>query len=124
MQRVIGLGGVFFKAKDAPALREWYRRHLGLDMQDWGGVAWPLAQDQQAGAVNILSVFAGDSRYFEPSAAPFMLNLRVADLDAVLAALRAEGCDVDARVEASEFGKFGWVMDPEGHRIELWQPPG
>ncbi len=69
------------------------------------------------------SIFSGDSSYFAPSASPFMINYRVADLDQLLATLRAEGCAVDDKVESSEFGKFGWVMDPEGNRIELWQPP-
>lgn len=68
-------------------------------------------------------MFAGDSRYFEPSGSPFMVNYRVDDLDGVLAALRAEGCEVDPRVEESEFGRFGWVMDPEGKKLELWEPP-
>jgi predicted enzyme related to lactoylglutathione lyase len=71
----------------------------------------------------VWSIFEGDTTYFAPSTAPFMVNFRVADLDAVLDELRAEGCQVDDRVETSEFGSFGWVMDPEGNHIELWQPP-
>jgi predicted enzyme related to lactoylglutathione lyase len=110
VRRVVGIGGIFFKARDAGTLREWYRRHLGLDIKEWGGVT-------------IWSIFAESSTYFAPSAARFMINYRVEDLDAVLAVLRAEGCDVDPKTESSEFGKFGWVMDPEGNRIELWQPP-
>ena len=69
------------------------------------------------------SVFAGDASYFEPSPSPFMINYRVDDLDAVLAALRAEGCEVDSRIDESELGRFGWVMDPEGNKIEIWEPP-
>ncbi len=122
--RVVGLGGVFIKSRDPAALRAWYRKHLGLAIDDtYGGCTLPLNEPPQPNACSVFSVFAASSTYFDPSPAPFMLNFRVADLDAVLAALRAEGCAVDDKVERSEFGAFGWVMDPEGHRIELWQPP-
>ena len=120
MSRVTGIGGIFFKAKDPAALREWYRRHLGLDVQEWGGVAFPWAERD---GVTIWSIFPASSTYFDPSPAPFMVNFRVSDLAGVLEALRAEGCAVDEKTDESEFGKFGWVMDPEGNRIELWQPP-
>ena len=120
MARVIGIGGIFFKAKDPDSLRAWYQRHLGFDIQSWGGLAFPCDRPE---AVMAWSLFPETSEYFAPSKAPFMVNYVVEDLDAVLAALRAEGCDVDDKVEASEFGSFGWVMDPEGNRIELWQAP-
>ena len=120
MKRVTGIGGIFFKAKDAPALRAWYQRHLGIDVQDWGGTAFPWNKPD---GVTVWSIFPDSSEYFAPSRAPFMVNYVVEDLNAVLEALRAEGCDVDPKVEASEFGAFGWVMDPEGNRVELWQPP-
>jgi predicted enzyme related to lactoylglutathione lyase len=84
---------------------------------------WSEPADAAADGMTIWNVFAADSDYFDPSSAPFMINFRVSDLETVLAALRAEGCAVDERTEVSEFGKFGWVMDPEGNRIELWQPP-
>lgn len=124
MKRVTGIGGVFFKARDAAALREWYRKHLQIDVQEWGGASlrWQDDGDPRNG-VTVWSIFDAASEYFRPSTAPFMINYRVEDLHAVLAALRAEGCAVDDRVDESEFGKFGWVMDPEGNRIELWQPP-
>jgi len=120
MPRVTGIGGIFFKAKDPAALREWYRRHLGLDIQDWGGAVF---HGPEAAGATVWNIFEADSDYFEPSPSPFMINYRVTDLDAVLATLRADGCAVDNRTEVSEFGRFGWVMDPEGHRVELWQPP-
>jgi predicted enzyme related to lactoylglutathione lyase len=125
MQRVTGIGGIFFKARDAERLREWYRKHLGLPIADWGGVSFDgrEARPGERRTSTVRSVFTGDTRYFEPSASPFMINYRVADLDAILAALRAEGCEVDARIEESEFGRFGWVMDPEGNKLELWEPP-
>lgn len=125
MKRVTGIGGVFFKSRDPQALGEWYRTHLGLDVQPWGGVAfaWASASNPSGTGSTIWSPFKDDTTYFAPSRAGFMINYRVDDLHALLAALRSEGCEVDAKVEESEYGKFGWVMDPEGNRIELWQPP-
>ena len=125
MKRVTGIGGIFFKANDPAALREWYRRHLGIDVQDWGGAAfsWKDSANPAGEGTTVWSIFKGDTTYFAPSTSPFMINYRVEDLPAVLAALRDEGCSVDEKMEESEFGKFGWVMDPEGNRIELWQPP-
>ncbi|HUF36409.1 MAG TPA: VOC family protein, partial [Gemmatimonadales bacterium] len=120
--RVLGIGGIFFKARDPDLLREWYRDHLGLELADWGGVVFQGTAASPAGrlATTVWSIFPADTTYFEPGSAPFMVNYRVEDLDAVLAALRSEGCQVDDRVESSEFGRFGWVVDPEGNRLELW----
>jgi predicted enzyme related to lactoylglutathione lyase len=120
MARVIGIGGVFLKARQPDTLGAWYQRHLGFDIQAWGGASFPC---DRPGGVTAWSLFPEASDYFAPSTAAFMVNYVVEDLDALLEALRSEGCEVDPRVEASEFGKFGWVMDPEGNRIELWQPP-
>jgi catechol 2,3-dioxygenase-like lactoylglutathione lyase family enzyme len=121
MARVIGLGGIFFKARDPDALRDWYREHLGLEVGDWGGVAF--GEDPSRPGFASWSPFEHDTTYFLPSEKPWMLNFRVDDLDALLAQLRAAGQPVDERVKESEWGKFGWVMDPEGTRIELWEPP-
>ncbi|HKE94480.1 MAG TPA: VOC family protein [Povalibacter sp.] len=125
MKRVTGIGGIFFQARDAAALREWYRQHLGIDVQEWGGTSFPWsgADNPQGTGSTAWSIFEDSSTYFAPSPARFMVNYRVADLHAVLSALRSEGCDVDTKVDESAFGKFGWVMDPEGNRIELWEPP-
>ncbi|MCB9662944.1 MAG: VOC family protein [Alphaproteobacteria bacterium] len=126
MERVRGIGGIFFKARDPAALGAWYRDHLGVDVDPtWGGCAftWRDHDTGSAPASTIWSPFKEDTTYFAPSTASFMVNFRVDDLDAMLAQLRAAGCDVDERVERSEFGAFGWVMDPEGNRVELWQPP-
>lgn len=123
MKRVTGIGGVFFKGRDAASLREWYRKHLGIDVQDWGGAALRWQDDDPQNGVTVWTVFDGDTKYFNPSTSPFMINYRVADLHALIKTLREEGCNVDEKVEESEFGKFGWVMDPEGNRIELWEPP-
>lgn len=128
MNYVTGIGGIFFKANDPAGLGEWYRKHLGLDVEDYGGVTFREA-DASAGlspkreAYTVWPPFAADSDYFAPSEKPFMINFRVSDLDALLAQLRNEGVKVDERTEKSEFGYFGWAMDPEGNRIELWEPP-
>lgn len=125
MNRVTGIGGIFIKAKDPDALRDWYRKHLGLDIQEWGGVAfrWHDPGRPDTNGSTVWSVMPESSDYFAPSTAPFMVNYRVDDLRALLDVLREEGCDVDDKVEESEYGKFGWVMDPEGNRVELWEPP-
>ena len=125
MKRVLGIGGIFFKARDPAVLRDWYRAHLSIEIEPWGGTAfrWKGDDNPNGEGTTVWSVFEDSSDYFAPSEAKFMINYRVADLDAVLVSLRGEGCAVDAKTDASEYGKFGWVMDPEGNRIELWQPP-
>ena len=118
--RVVGIGGVFLRAKDHVALREWYRVHLGIDAGEWGKTfQWDEPQADAAPGT-VWSIFKADADYFP---GPVMINYRVLDLHGVLAALRAEGCNVDEKVEDTDFGKFGWVTDPEGNRIELWEPP-
>jgi predicted enzyme related to lactoylglutathione lyase len=124
MKRVTGIGGIFFKARDPKALGAWYRKHLGLDVTDWGGAVFEWGGSDSEAGMTIWSPFAHDTDYMAPSSASFMINFRVADLDGLLAALRAEGCNVLEKTEASGQGKFGWVIDPEGNKVELWQPPG
>lgn len=126
MKRVIGLGGIFFKAKDPEKLREWYKRHLDLPVDEWGatfqlanGDGTKPAREAQI----VWSPFEANTEYFAPSDKPFMINFRVDDLDALLSELRREGVTVDEKTDQSELGKFGWIMDPEGNRIELWEPP-
>ena len=123
MRRVTGIGGIFFKANDPKALGEWYRRHLGIDVGEWGGAAFRWGTPENPSGTTIWSPFAADTTYFAPGSASFMVNYRVEDLHAMLAALREEGCNVEDRVEESEYGKFGWVIDPEGNKVELWEPP-
>lgn len=127
MKRVIGIGGIFFKANDPAKLAAWYKNHLDLNIEEWGGARF----EKNAGAGlkpkrqshMVWSPFAANTDYFKPSEKPFMINYRVHDLDALLGQLRREGVEVDPKTEKSEFGYFGWVMDPEGNRIELWEPP-
>lgn len=125
MKRVTGIGGIFFKARNPAVLGAWYRKHLGIDVQDWGGTAFPWTDEagNPTGGMTIWSVGSIDSDPFAPSTAPFMINYRVADLAALLEVLREEGCEVLEKRDDSEYGKFGWVMDPEGNKVELWQPP-
>ncbi len=125
MERVTGIGGIFFKAKDEQMLRSWYREHLGIAVEAWGGTSFPWreAADPATAGSTVWSVFPARSTYFDPSTSPFMVNYRVRDLDAMLAQLRAAGIAVDDKIEESEFGRFGWATDPEGNRFELWQPP-
>jgi catechol 2,3-dioxygenase-like lactoylglutathione lyase family enzyme len=117
MKRVIGVGGIFIKSTDPQRLREWYRRHLGLDIEAWGGTSF------NGPGTTVWNVFEASSNYFSPSPAPFMVNYRVESLRPLIEALRAEGCQVDDKVDESEYGKFGWVVDPDGNKIELWEPP-
>jgi predicted enzyme related to lactoylglutathione lyase len=124
MKRVIGLGGIFFKAKDPKALYEWYRLHLGIESAaDGSGAMWRDAEHPEIPGCNVWAIFPQQTKYFDPSSSNFMLNFRVDDLDELLKALREEGVQVDPKVEAHEYGKFGWILDPEGNRIELWEPP-
>jgi predicted enzyme related to lactoylglutathione lyase len=125
MRRVTGIGGVFFKAKDPAALCAWYKKHLGIDVQEWGGTAfvWSDEAGNPIQGTTIWSIGSAEGDHFAPSSASFMINYRVSDLDALLQALRDEGCNVLPKSETGEYGKFGWVMDPEGNKVELWQPP-
>ena len=125
MNRVTGIGGVFFKSKDPKALGAWYKTHLGIDVQEWGGAAfsWKGVNNPEGVGTTAWSLFKVDTGYFAPSTAQFMINYRVEDLHALLAVLRAEGVQVEDKVDESEYGKFGWVIDPDGNKLELWQPP-
>jgi predicted enzyme related to lactoylglutathione lyase len=125
MKRVTGIGGIFFKAKDPKALQAWYKRHLGIDVQPWGGAAfeWTDGDGKPIAGTTAWNIASAQSDQFAPSTAPFMVNYRVDDLDALVNALREEGCNVLEKVDDSEYGKFGWVIDPEGNKVELWQPP-
>ena len=119
MKRVTGIGGIFFKAKDAPSLRAWYKRHLGIDVQAWGGAAF----DWSGKGTTAWLIDPQETKHFAPSSASFMVNYRVDDLHALVKALKEEGCNVLDKIDESDFGKFGWVIDPEGNKVELWEPP-
>jgi uncharacterized protein YndB with AHSA1/START domain len=123
-QQVTGIGGIFFKAQDAVKLRDWYKTHLGIKIESYGGTIfeWRDAINPERQGTTSWSIFTNDTRYLDPSDKPFMINYRVKNLDEILIYLRNENVEVDERIEDSEFGRFGWAMDIEGNRIELWQP--
>lgn len=125
MKRVTGIGGIFFKAKDPATLQAWYKRHLGIDVQEWGGTAftWSDAEGKPVGGTTIWSIGSAEGDLFAPSSATFMINYRVDDVHALVHVLKEEGCTVLDKIDESEYGKFAWVIDPEGNKVELWQPP-
>ncbi|HEX8564086.1 MAG TPA: VOC family protein [Pyrinomonadaceae bacterium] len=120
MKRVIGIGGIFFKSKNPGELAAWYQKHLGIDFG--GKVYADFKSSSEDKGWQAFSFFNADTKYFEPSEKEFMINLRVDNLDALLEALRAEGVHVFDKTEEYEYGKFGWILDPEGNKIELWEP--
>jgi predicted enzyme related to lactoylglutathione lyase len=124
MKRVTGLGGIFFKCKDPQKIKEWYRDNLGFKTTDWGATfVWG---DSDLTNKNFCrtewSPFKSDSNYFAPSDQPFMINYRVHDLEALLAQLKKENVQIAGEVQKFEYGKFGWILDPENRKIELWEP--
>ena len=124
MARITGIGGVFFKSTgDSKALAAWYRTHLGMALEDFGGAVlrWPDDQAEDKG-LTVWHVAERDSQWFSPSGSPFMINYRVDDLDALVAQLRTDGIDLVAGPESHENGKFAWIMDPDGNKVELWEP--
>ena len=123
MEKVTGIGGIFFKAADAKSLRDWYRDHLGIAVDDYGGSSfeWREKDNPDVVGTTVWSPFPETTKYFDPTRAPFMINYRVADLDAMLAQLRAAGATVDEKVDDTDYGRFGWATDPQGNRFELWQ---
>jgi catechol 2,3-dioxygenase-like lactoylglutathione lyase family enzyme len=124
MKRVTGIGGIFFKATDAPKLRDWYKEHLGLEVTDWGGAIfnWRQAEDPEQKGLTVWSIFPSTSTYLDPSDKPFMINYRVENLDQLLAQLRSEGVVVEDKIVEEFNGRFAWIMDPDGNRVELWEP--
>jgi predicted enzyme related to lactoylglutathione lyase len=124
MARVTGIGGVFFKSTgDHKALSAWYEKHLGIAHEEWGGaiLRWPDDKGTDGG-LTVWNVAKGDTKWFAPSTASFMINYRVDDLDEMLAQLRAAGVEVLQGPESHENGKFAWIQDPDGNKVELWQP--
>ncbi len=123
MKRVTGLGGVFFKCPDPGKLRQWYRTHLGIEAEEYGAsFFWREHDAPQRKGYTAWNPFPESTEYFDPSEQPYMINYRVDDLDALLPALKAEGVQVVGGPEEFENGKFAWILDPEGRKIELWEP--
>ncbi len=125
MERATGIGGIFFKANDPDGLQKWYENHLGLKPDSDGFVVfrWRERDEANSNASTVWSPFPADTKYFGNGSQTAMVNYRVKDLNAMLAQLRVAGAMVDDKIEENELGRFGWVTDPEGNRLELWQPP-
>jgi predicted enzyme related to lactoylglutathione lyase len=119
MEKVSGIGGVFIRAKNPQALALWYQQHLGVPLSPDAPYGSFIAK---AGDETVWSTFAADTTYFGAQSQQSMVNYRVADLDAMLKQLKAADVWVDDQIEDGDYGKFGWAMDPEGNRFELWQP--
>jgi predicted enzyme related to lactoylglutathione lyase len=117
MEHVVGIGGIFLRSADPVALRAWYETHLGISISEWGGNVFVA----EAGDATVWSIFSAESEYW-PGGQQTMVNYRVRDLDAMLAQLRGAGVEVDERIEEQEFGRFGWAVDIDGNRFELWEP--
>lgn len=124
MRRVIGLGGIFIKSKNPKELQEWYKKHLGLPVEDYGGASlkWSNFQKKENDQYSVWSAFKETTTYLDPSKSSFMINFIVEDLTALLEVLKSEGVEIVGDPIDEDYGKFGWVMDPDGNKIELWQP--
>jgi predicted enzyme related to lactoylglutathione lyase len=123
MKRVTGFGGVFFKARDHKALCAWYEKHLGIPFgtQNYMAFKWADGNNEAQTAQSVFSIMPDDTTYYAPSQSSFMLNFRVDDLDALVVALQAEGIALTEEPQSYSYGKFAWIMDPEGNKIELWE---
>lgn len=125
MKRVTGIGGIFFKSKDPDKIKEWYKTHLGFDVDPYGTkFEWKDAEDPSKKGSTIWSPFSETSKYFAPSEKDFMLNYRVENLEALVEELKKEGVTIVDKIESYDYGKFVHIMDPEGNKIELWEPAG
>lgn len=123
MKRVTGIGGIFLKADDPQATRDWYQKHLGIKSGQYGGTfEWRHANDETRKGFTAWSIFKSDTSYTHPSKKDTMINYRVDDLEMLLKTLKEEGVEVVGEIETYEYGKFGWIMDPNGYKIELWEP--
>lgn len=121
---VTGIGGIFFTSEDPAALKEWYHRHLGIEAAPWGGHAflWTEQERPEETGYTIWTPFPDTTSYLAPGRHEFMINYRVTDLAALIAALRSEGVTIVGDIERHPNGAFAWVLDPEGRKIELFQP--
>ena len=129
MKRVTGIGGIFFKSTDTERLYRWYEKHLGITRaQDGSGAIFEwhepdsIQNKEVQNGMTVWSIFPQETKYFNPSSSNFMINYRVEDLDALLQTLKEEGVEIDPHREDYDYGRFAWIMDPDGNRIELWEP--
>lgn len=123
MKKVTGIGGIFFKCKDPNKMKDWYNTHLGLNATEYGATfEWREDSDSTKKGSTQWTPFAENTKYFEPSTKEFMINYRVADLEALVDELKKEGVTIVDKIESFDYGKFIHIMDPEGNKIELWEP--
>lgn len=123
MKKVTGIGGIFFKCNDPEKMRNWYKTHLGFDTNDYGATfEWKETTDSSKNGSTQWSPFPESTKYFEPSAKDFMINYRVADLEALVEELQKEGVTIVDQIETYDYGKFVHIMDMEGNKIQLWEP--
>lgn len=120
MSGIVGLGGVFFKSENPELLRKWYHEKLGIPSESWGTT---FAFQKNEPGYQVWSPFRKDTTYFAPSTSSFMINFRVSNLEQFLSELREKNVEIVGTPEKSEFGFFAWILDPEGNKIELWEPP-
>jgi predicted enzyme related to lactoylglutathione lyase len=122
-KRVTGLGGVFFKARDPKAIKAWYQKHLHIESGEHGAVfRWRMEEEPGNIGITAWSPFPEDTDYYQPSSKDYMFNYRVENLAELLEELKKEGVETVGEIEEYPYGKFGWIMDPEGNKIELWEP--
>jgi predicted enzyme related to lactoylglutathione lyase len=123
MKRVTGIGGIFFKSKNPEKSLKWYEEHLGIKAQQGCSIfEWRDAENTDKKCSTVWSPFEENTKYFAPSEKPFMFNFRVENLEELMKVLREEGVTVIDKIEEYDYGKFGWILDPEGNKIELWEP--
>jgi len=123
-RRVTGLGGIFFKSRDPEAIKKWYNKHLHLDAGEHGAMfEWRLPDQPEKKGNTVWSIFPDDTDYYDPSSKEFMINYRVENLVELMQTLEKEGVQIVGEIQSYPYGKFGWIMDPEGNKIELWEPP-
>jgi predicted enzyme related to lactoylglutathione lyase len=124
MAKVTGIGGIFFKsAGKGSELAAWYQKNLGLDLESWGGAILRWSDDKaDDGGLTVWSTADTDSKWFSPSESSFMINYRVDNLDELLEQLKANGVEIVGGPDSAENGKFAWIMDPDGNKVELWEP--
>ena len=122
--RILGIGGIFFKSPNRDVARAWYAKHLGLlDQGEGVSLKWRAHDDPSVEHLTAWSLMPDTTEYFDPSPASFMINYIVEDLDALLERLRNEGVQIDPKCQDEDYGRFAWIFDPDGNKIELWEPP-
>ena len=123
MKKVTGIGGIFYKVSEPQKHKKWYKEHLGIESDEYGGkFIWRDLDDPKKKCITAWSPFPDDTKYFDPSKQTFMVNYRVDDLVKLFEELKKEGVTIVGEIEDTEYGKFGWILDPEGFKIELWEP--